>query len=237
MACVRCTFPRKCEGVSITPDAVPLPPLWLSYGATQVHELYTDAQLTRVIEDALMNDKTSASGSCQCGAVRLTVGSSSRHIVYCDCGQCRRSRGHTVDVCATHKGNLQLESEDRLAWYRSSDISRRAFCRVCGSNLFWYSDSADYVSVIAGSLDQPCALEAIEHTYEDSKADRYEINDELPQPSKGEGLARLYDCDWQKMTPAAPSTVRVRELSLLAGRAIGHCRALTGERDCACKGC
>ena len=132
-----------------------------------------------------MNDQSTASGSCQCGAVRFTVNGSLRHIIYCHCEQCRRISGHYTAASATHKDNLQIGSEDHLTWYGSSDIARRAFCRVCGSSLFWYSDAEDYVSIMAGCIDQPSGLEAVEHIYVDSKADYYEINDGLPQHSQG----------------------------------------------------
>ena len=138
-----------------------------------------------------MNDKSIASGSCQCGAVRFTVNGSLRHVIYCHCEQCRRISGHYTAASATHKDNLQLESEDHLAWYGSSDIARRAFCRVCGSSLFWYSDSEDYMSIMAGCIDQPSGLQAVEHIYVDSKADYYVINDGLPQHSQGK--ADYYD--------------------------------------------
>ncbi|MBS36112.1 MAG: aldehyde-activating protein [Thiotrichales bacterium] len=144
------------------------------------------------------SDKTTASGGCQCGAVRFTVSGSLRPIVYCHCEQCRRSSGHFVAASASQKDKLKLESEDHLAWYRSSDIARRAFCRVCGSNLFWQSDSADHVSIMAGCLDQPTGLEAAEHIYVHSKADYYEVNDGLPQHPEGQDLSKLYDSDRQK---------------------------------------
>jgi hypothetical protein len=127
--------------------------------------------------------------------VRFTVNGSLRHIIYCHCEQYRLTSGHYTAATATHIDNLQLESEDHLAWYRSSDIARRAFCRVCGSSLFWYSDSEDYVSIMAGCIDQPCGLEAVGHSYVDSKADYYEINNELAQHSQGEALRQMYNYD------------------------------------------
>ena len=48
---------------------------------------------------------------------------------------------------------------------------------------------------MAGCIDQPCGLEAVEHLYVDSKADYYEINDELPQHPQGETLGQLYNYD------------------------------------------
>ena len=128
-----------------------------------------------------MNDKTSASGGCLCGAVRFTVNGSLTSILYCHCEQCRRSCGHYSAGSATNKDNLQLESEDHLAWYRSSDAVRRGFCRVCGSSLFWDSDSENWVAIMAGCIDQPSGLKAVGHIYVGRKADYYEIEDGLPQ--------------------------------------------------------
>ena len=133
-----------------------------------------------------MGDKSSASGSCLCGGVRFTVHGSLRDIIYCHCEQCRRTSGHFIAASAANKGDLQLESEEHLAWYRSSDTARRGFCRICGSSLFWDSDSENYVAITAGSLDQPCGLKAAGHIYVDRKADYYEINDGLPQDPRDE---------------------------------------------------
>ena len=72
--------------------------------------------------------------------------------------------------------------EDRgLAWYDSSDVARRGFCRHCGSGLFWHRKGAPRMAITAGSLDQPTGLKVVKHIFVDDKADYLEITDGLPQ--------------------------------------------------------
>lgn len=47
------------------------------------------------------------------------------------------------------------------------------------------------MSIMAGCIDQPSGLQAVEHIYVDNKADYYVINDGLPQHSQGK--ADYYD--------------------------------------------
>ena len=75
---------------------------------------------------------------------------------------------------------LKLQ-EDGLAWYKSSDVARRGFCRLCGSGLFWEPFDLDKTGIIAGTLDHPTGLKTIGHIFVEGKADFHEIADTLPQ--------------------------------------------------------
>ena len=122
-----------------------------------------------------------ATGSCLCGAVKYKVLDSLRPVVYCHCTQCRRTSGHFVAATATLKENLVLVSDQGLSWYQSSASAGRGFCRFCGSSLFWAPASNNYVSIMAGTLDQSTGIEALEHIFVQHKADYYDLNDGLPQ--------------------------------------------------------
>ena len=124
---------------------------------------------------------TNYSGGCLCGAVRYEVTGPLRPVVNCHCEQCRRTSGHYVAASASKIDKLGISGEDNLTWYRSSAKAERGFCRVCGANLFWQPDHRRYVSIMAGTLDQPTGLATACHIYVDSAADYYEISDGLPQ--------------------------------------------------------
>jgi hypothetical protein len=40
-------------------------------------------------------------------------------------------------MSARMEGGVTLVRDDGLAWYASSDVGERGFCRHCGSTLFW----------------------------------------------------------------------------------------------------
>ena len=125
-----------------------------------------------------------ATGGCLCGAVKYEILGPLRPVVYCHCNQCRRTSGHFVAATATHKDNLVLISDQGLAWYQSSASAKRGFCRRCGSSLFWFPASDNYMSIMAGTLDQSAGIEAAEHIYVEFKADYYDLTDGLPQSQR-----------------------------------------------------
>ena len=129
-----------------------------------------------------MSDPSSnAQGHCLCGAVEYEIHGPLRPVIYCHCSMCRRSTGHFFAATACARGDLQVKSEQSLRWYQSSPTSRRGFCERCGSQLFWDSKDASYVSILAGSLNSPTGLTGQEHIFVADAGDYYTIDDGLPQ--------------------------------------------------------
>lgn len=123
----------------------------------------------------------SHSGGCLCGAVRYEARGALREVVYCHCSQCRRQSG--LYYAATNVADVDLDicGADNLTWYAASDDARRGFCRTCGSVLFWRHNVRDYMSILAGSFDQPSGLTPGYHIFVADKGDYYSIDDGLPQ--------------------------------------------------------
>lgn len=71
--------------------------------------------------------------------------------------------------------------DDALTWYRSSAAAERGFCGRCGGNLFFRPLDGSYVSIMAGTLDDPTGLAAEAHIFVDEKSDYYDIHDGLPR--------------------------------------------------------
>jgi len=123
---------------------------------------------------------TTRSGGCECGAVRYTVSGSMRKVVYCHCGQCRRTSGHYVAATACDADDLAISNDAGLQWYRSSDIAERGFCKECGASLFWRPGHGKYIAIMAGTLDVPTGLSSREHIHTADASDYYSIDDGLP---------------------------------------------------------
>ena len=124
---------------------------------------------------------TDYSGSCLCGSVAYKVAGNLRPVDYCHCSQCRKSSGHFVAATACDPRHLVLTSDKNLQWYASSPGAHRGFCNVCGSSLFWRPKHGGHISIMAGTLDVPTGLKAIEHIYVADASDYYTIADGLPQ--------------------------------------------------------
>ncbi len=124
---------------------------------------------------------TRAAGRCLCGAVRYAVDGPLRGVSYCHCSQCRRTSGHFVAATACEAGHLQFLEDTGLRWYRSSPLAERGFCKHCGASLFWRPAHGRHISIMAGTLDVPTNLQALEHIHVDSASDYYTIGDGLPR--------------------------------------------------------
>jgi len=122
-----------------------------------------------------------ASGACLCGSVKYEVDGPLRPIVYCHCAQCRRTSGHYVAATACNPDHLTLSVDKGLRWFRSSSYAERGFCATCGASVFWRPDHGDYVSIMAGTLDRPTGLRAVQHIFVTAASDYYSIDDGLPQ--------------------------------------------------------
>ncbi len=114
-------------------------------------------------------------GSCYCGAVEYELYGALRPSVACHCSQCRKTSGHYWSATQVSNKNFVVTKDAGLKWFRSSDTARRAFCKECGSSLFWQLDSEDETSVATGTLDGETGLNTSKHIYVKDKGDYYDI--------------------------------------------------------------
>ena len=75
-------------------------------------------------------------GHCLCGAVSFTVKNMNYSVDTCHCGMCRRWGGGPLMFvdCST---DVTFEGKEYITVYDSSDWAERAFCRKCGTHLFY----------------------------------------------------------------------------------------------------
>lgn len=129
-----------------------------------------------------MNEEFQLSrGGCLCGAVRYEVKGRLRDVVNCHCSMCQKLHGNFGPHSKASKANITITKDDGLAWYRTSNVARRGFCRNCGSGLFWEPFALDATGIIAGTLDAPTGLKTMGHIFVAEKSDFYEIVDESPR--------------------------------------------------------
>ncbi|MEJ1161266.1 GFA family protein [Prosthecomicrobium sp. N25] len=123
-----------------------------------------------------MTDTTAIhEGGCLCGAVRWRAVGPFRDFTACHCTQCRRTSGHFVAMSSVPLDSFTITREDGLAWFQSSSIATRGFCRICGGNLFWKPTAEARISIAGGSFDGPTGLSIAKNIYCADKGDYYEI--------------------------------------------------------------
>ena len=129
----------------------------------------------------MANSEKITTGGCLCGAVRYEVKGPLRDVVNCHCSMCQRQHRNFGPHSKARKVNITITNDSGLAWYQTSEIARRGFCRLCGSGLFWEPFDLDATGIIAGTLDGPTGLRTLGHIFVSEKCDFYEITDDLPQ--------------------------------------------------------
>ena len=94
-------------------------------------------------------------GRCLCGAVRFVAEDVPRAAGICHCRMCRKhfgAAGITVDVA---EDRVSWEGRDRIATRASSGFAERAWCKDCGTPLFFrMTEENDY----SGTYGLPVGL-------------------------------------------------------------------------------
>ncbi len=129
----------------------------------------------------MVGEGLTVKGGCQCGAVRYTARAERDEAYYCHCRMCQRAFGHLSGVfCEVDGGTLEWEGGEP-AYYHSSRIARRGFCRECGTPLtFEYLDS-DNVHLAVGSLDEPGRFRPVAHYGSEGTVAPFFTDDGLPR--------------------------------------------------------
>jgi hypothetical protein len=85
-------------------------------------------------------------GQCLCGDVAFTVELDELSAGKCFCEICRKwSAGALVMAHGVHAP--QVEKDENLGVYASSEWGERCFCKNCGTNLFWRKQGGGFYGV------------------------------------------------------------------------------------------
>lgn len=117
------------------------------------------------------------SGSCLCGAVRFTLSSAPDHTGACHCSMCRKWSGGVFLGVQAAPGTMTIEGQDNIATYPSSGWAERAFCKTCGSSLFYRVTAPGphqgVCHVGLGTLDDPSGITLTDEIFIDEKPSGY----------------------------------------------------------------
>ncbi|OEY68024.1 GFA family protein [Marinobacter sp. X15-166B] len=126
-------------------------------------------------------------GQCLCGEVRFRYDGPLGPLILCHCSQCRRAHGSAFSA-STPVQALRFQytaGADRVQEYESRPGKYRGFCGRCGSQLYSRFDAiAGILRLRVGVLNEPLGKVPFAHEYVGSKADWFEITDDVPQFDK-----------------------------------------------------
>ena len=102
-----------------------------------------------------MSTSTVLAGGCQCGRVRFAADMQPFGVHVCHCRMCQKAVGGPFAViCPVLKTHFRI-TRGEMAYFHSSDIARRGYCRDCGTPmLFEYPQGKD-LGVLVGAFDEP----------------------------------------------------------------------------------
>ncbi len=110
-----------------------------------------------------------------CGAVRIAGTAKEPEVSACHCEMCRRwSSGPYFEVPCE---NVTFQGEDNIAKIRSSEWAERAFCKLCGSNLYYHLIDSSEFQISAGLLDNQSDLRLVLQVFVDKKPPFYTLAD------------------------------------------------------------
>jgi len=134
-------------------------------------------------------DKTKLTGQCLCGKIRYEVTELLPEMAHCHCSMCRKFHGAAFSTFGVAKKEhfKWLQGEKFLKTFTAANGTKRAFCSECGSSLLFASskDPGTHIEFTLGTLDTELKVRPDSHIYCSSKADWYEITDDLPQYPEG----------------------------------------------------
>ncbi len=137
-----------------------------------------------------MSDTSTQTGQCLCGAVRIVASQASRKVGACHCNMCRRwGCGPYMAVdCGT---DVSFEGEQSIKVFDSSDWAERAFCRECGSNLFYRLKQTGGHFVNAGLFNDFTEAVFDHQVFIDEKPDYYDFANQTHNMTGAELFAQF----------------------------------------------
>ena len=123
-------------------------------------------------------------GSCLCGGVAYEIDGELEPIQVCHCSQCRKAQGTALvtNIPVSLSAFRLKKGEGLLTGYESSPGKQRVFCKVCGSPLYSKrEDLPDVLRIRAGTIEGELKTRPVAHFYYASKANWFDVNDDLPK--------------------------------------------------------
>ncbi len=126
-------------------------------------------------------------GKCLCGAVTITMKDAHSEVDVCHCSMCQQWTGSMY--AGIEADDFVIEGEDHITTYQSSDWAERAFCKTCGSSLWYKFLPTGNRTFLAGMFDLPKGLPIKHQIFVDEKPDWFDLAQESPMKTGAEIIA------------------------------------------------
>jgi hypothetical protein len=137
-----------------------------------------------------MNDTISLKGQCLCGAVKNKLTELKPNIDVCHCRVCRVwGGGPFMSLDAGQK--IETSGAQSIAVYDSSDWAERAFCKQCGSHLYYRLKHNNAHHVLVGLFDMDDKLKLENQIFIDEKPNFYNFAEQSIKMTGAEFFAMV----------------------------------------------
>jgi hypothetical protein len=92
-------------------------------------------------------------GQCMCGEVKFKATGEATGIVSCHCKQCQQLHGNYNPMMVVDKDKFEVENEEHLAWYHSSEEKSRGFCNKCGAAMLMRQNQGPKMLISVGCIN------------------------------------------------------------------------------------
>ena len=135
-------------------------------------------------------DKTA---SCLCGTVSLEIKDAPDTTGACHCGMCRKWSGGVYLGVHCHADQVAISGKDNITTFASSDWAERAFCKTCGSNLYYRVTAPGPhhgdLHIGLGLFDDPGEINLTEEIFIDKKPAGYAFANDTNKMTEAEVIA------------------------------------------------
>lgn len=104
-----------------------------------------------------MTETTERTGSCLCGAVKITARTAAGSVGACHCNMCRSWGGGPL-MAIDCGADVAIDGGENISVFNSSDWAERGFCGGCGTHLFYRLKESGEYHIPAGLFDSADAM-------------------------------------------------------------------------------
>lgn len=139
-----------------------------------------------------MPENNSVSGECLCGKIKLRAQLAEKHVDVCHCGMCRTwGGGPLLGVQATSAEQVEMDGEEHVSVYTSSEWAERGFCKHCGTHLFYRLKDGSFYDIPLGLLQQMDGFKLNTQIFIDRKPDFYSFAESTENMTEAEVFAKF----------------------------------------------
>ncbi|MFJ5331388.1 GFA family protein [Pectobacterium versatile] len=128
-------------------------------------------------------------GRCLCGGVTISTTHSVSDVSACHCGMCQTWGGGPLMAVECTDPAIRIEGEENITAWPSSEWAERAFCRVCGTHLFYRLRSGGAYHIPAGFFANETDKALVSQIYIDKKPGYYSFVEKTPTLTEQDVIA------------------------------------------------